>query len=108
MTITFDAPTTAPNNIESLSLSDVPPGGAIFRDAWVSGPLDSALLAREITIGFGAGEQTFKWNNRRWTVKELAEFLCTWQRGPKDGDCILQGTIAEAGVEPKDHGPPAR
>ena len=86
------------------SISSIHKDGEIFGDAWVAGPLDPALLAREITIGFGTGEHDYKWSNRRLTVKQLTEFLCEWQRGPKDGACILQGAIAEAGVTPKDLG----
>ena len=95
----------APNNVEALSLANIPAGGAAFRDAWIAGPLDAALLARKIKIGFGTSEHDrATWKNKEMTVQELAEFLCTFQRGEKDGDCILQGTIAEAGVDAKDKG----
>ena len=45
---------------EIYSLAEVvPEDGAIFRNAWIEGPLDQALLDRKIKIGFGTSEEDF-------------------------------------------------
>ena len=87
--------TDTANNIEALySLTDIPVGGGTFRDAYISGPLDPALLARQITVAFGNSAKAVEWKNSSLTFKDLAELLCTFGRGTKDGLCMLQGALA--------------
>ena len=101
--VPFPTPTpaaTAPASAAQTcnSLSDVPEGGAYVFDAFVRGPLDPALLARQLTFALSMrGRDAKTWNNHGATFGALLERLCRYRYGAKDGSAMCQGPLVSDG-----------
>ena len=87
---------TAPNVYE-LATPLQGEDGKAYGNAFICGPLDQAILNHEITIAVGnRGTETW-WENKRLSFGRLLQILSAFERGPKDGQCMLQGELVADG-----------
>lgn len=63
------------------------------KDAQALGAIDPSILNRSVTIALGQNRHDKNWRNFTGTVGQVLEFLGTFQRGDKDGQCMLQGAL---------------
>ena len=62
-------------------------------DAVVYGDIPDAILDRQLIIAHGSFREDKRFMNRAYTGESFLNMLSTFQRGPKDGPCILQGSV---------------
>jgi hypothetical protein len=55
------------------------------------------ILDRKIMVAWGRSRDDKNFLNKAGTVEELLEKLTEFERGPKDGRCLIQGRLAEGG-----------
>ena len=65
-------------------------------DATEEGKVSNEILQREITIAFGKNRHDKNWVNVKGTVGNLLVRLASFERGDKDGNCLLQGELVGA------------
>jgi hypothetical protein len=59
--------------------------------------LSQDILTRSMTLACGRSREDKNFFNRDATVAQWLEYLMQFEVGPKDGNCILQGSLAEGG-----------
>jgi hypothetical protein len=66
------------------------------KDAWqIGGAIDAELFDLPITIAFGRYREDREFKNHSGTLGHLITSLCTFERGKKDGACLLQGEVVQ-------------
>lgn len=84
-----------PRGIGQAPRQGEPPSDAPFHGVPIHGSLDVSLLQRSITLAFGTNRLDKFPRNTTATVGDLLGFLSEFQRGPKDGAYILQGSLVD-------------
>ena len=68
-----------------------------LNDALIVGDLDDALLAQPVEVAWGARRDDMRFANRKGSLGALVASLTTFERGPKDGKCLLPGALVDGG-----------
>jgi hypothetical protein len=68
----------------------------------IFGDLDEQLLTRPLELAFGHNRFDRRWRNAAMTVRDLInDYLADFERGDKDGACVMQGNLAGTGERKK-------
>ena len=64
-----------------------------LNDATVYGDISLDLMSREIVVSLGSNKESKSWQPMPGTVAQLVAYLSSFQRGPKNGECITPGEL---------------